>query len=166
MPKFSNQVEVHVLGGLLKHPDVLAEVASFLSAEDFYNNVHQTIYCVLRESILNGEKVDKVLIANKIANLGISSKDDIDIFDYTTNDYKTIDYTIHFENTETQAQKLLLMQNNTSVHTNEFAIMYTGSGPIVSVGSTIDGSNIKVVATPETGISGLTTYRWNRYVQK
>ena len=89
MPIFSNQVEVHVLGGLLKYPDALAEVDSFLSAEDFYNNVHQTIYCVLRESILNGEKVDRVLVANKIANLGISSKDDIDIFDYTN----TLNYT-------------------------------------------------------------------------
>lgn len=89
MPIYSNQVEVHVLGGLLKHPDVLAEVDSFLSAEDFYNNVHQTIYCVLRESILNNEKIDKVLLANKISNLGISSKDDIDIFDYTN----TLNYT-------------------------------------------------------------------------
>ena len=89
MPIYSNQVEVHVLGGLLKHPDVLAEVDSFLSAEDFYNNVHQTIYCVLRESILNNEKIDKVLLANKISNLGISSKDDIYIFDYTN----TLKYT-------------------------------------------------------------------------
>jgi len=70
------------LGGLLKHPDVLSEVDSFVSAADFYNDVHQTIFCVLRESVLNHEKVDKILIATKISNLGISSKDDIDIYDY------------------------------------------------------------------------------------
>ena len=89
MPIYSNQVEGHVLGGLLKHPDVLPEVDSFVGAADFYNDVHQTIYCILRESILNGEKTDKVLVATKISNLGISSKDDIDIYDYIN----TLSYT-------------------------------------------------------------------------
>ena len=82
MPIYSNHVESHVLSGLLKHPEVLPEVDSFVNAADFYNDIHQTIYCILREAILNGEKTDKVLIATKIANLGISSKDDIDIYDY------------------------------------------------------------------------------------
>ena len=102
-------------------------------------------------------------IGTFIASAGVGT--DIDIFNHTTHDYKTADYTIHFENVETQAQKLLLMQNNTSVYTNEFAIMYSGSGPIVSIGSSVDGNNIRVLATPETGISGLTTYRWTRHVQ-
>lgn len=89
MPIYSNQVEGYVLGGLLKHPDVLPEVDSFVSAADFYNDVHQTIYCVIREAVLNKEKIDKVLVATKIANLGISSKDDIDIYDYIN----TLSYT-------------------------------------------------------------------------
>ena len=89
MPIYSNQVEGYVLGGLLRHPDVLTEVDSFVSAADFYNDVHQTIYCVIREAVLNNEKVDKVLVATKIANLGISSKDDIDIYDYIN----TLSYT-------------------------------------------------------------------------
>ncbi|HHZ65721.1 MAG TPA: hypothetical protein EYN51_09550, partial [Flavobacteriales bacterium] len=89
MPIYSNQVESHVLGGLLKHPDVFSEVDSFVNAADFYNDVHQTIYCILRESILNNEKIDKVLVATKISNLGISSKDDIDIYDYIN----TLNYT-------------------------------------------------------------------------
>ena len=82
MPIYSNQVEHHVLGGLLKHPTVLSEIDSFVSIGDFYNDVHQTIYCVLRDSILSDDKIDKVLIATKISNLGISSKDDIEIYDY------------------------------------------------------------------------------------
>ena len=89
MPIYSNQVESHVLSGLLKHPEVLPEVDSFVNAADFYNDIHQTIYCILREAILNGEKTDKVLVATKIANLGISSKDDIDIYDYIN----TLSYT-------------------------------------------------------------------------
>ena len=63
MPIYSNQIESHVLGGLLKHPDVLAEVDSFVNAADFYNDIHQTIFCVLREAVLNDEKVEMVLVA-------------------------------------------------------------------------------------------------------
>ncbi len=89
MPIYSNQVEHHVLGGLLKHPDVLPDIDSFVNVGDFYNEVHQTIYCVLRESILNEDKIDKVLVGTKISNLGISSKDDIEIYDYINTLYHT-----------------------------------------------------------------------------
>tara|TARA_R100001082_G_scaffold48047_3_gene25797 strand:+ start:5702 stop:7207 length:1506 start_codon:yes stop_codon:yes gene_type:complete len=82
MPIFSNQVERHVLSGLLRHPDVISEIDSFITAGDFYHDVHQTIFCVVRDSALAGEKIDKVLVANKILNLGIASKDDIEIYEY------------------------------------------------------------------------------------
>ena len=84
MPIFSNQVERHVLSGLLRHPDVISEIDSFVSAGDFYHDVHQTIFCIIRESVLSNEKIDNVLVSNKILNLGISSKDDIDIHEYIT----------------------------------------------------------------------------------
>ena len=35
MPIYSNQVESHVLSGLLKHPEVLPEVDSFVNAVGF-----------------------------------------------------------------------------------------------------------------------------------
>ena len=66
----------------MKFSDLLLDVDTFVEEKDFYIDVHKTIYLVIRESILNGEKVDKVLVANKIKNLGVSFKDDIDIFDY------------------------------------------------------------------------------------
>ena len=84
MPIFSNQVERHVLSGLLRHPEVISEIDSFISAGDFYHDVHQTIFCIIRESVLSNEKIDNVLVSNKILNLGISSKDDIDIHEYIT----------------------------------------------------------------------------------
>ena len=57
------------------------------------------------------------------------------------------------------------MQDNTTAFSNEFAIM-SSSDLLVSVGATISGSNVLVQVTPETGISGLTTYRWRREVQE
>ena len=72
MPIYSNQVETHVLGGLLKHPHVFPEIDSFVNVGDFYNEVHQSVFCVLRDAVLNGEKVDRVLVGTKISNLGNS----------------------------------------------------------------------------------------------
>ena len=82
MAIYSNRIERHALGGFLKFSDLLLDVDTFIEEKDFYIDVHKTIYLVVRESILNGEKVDKVLVANKIKNLGVAFKDDIDIFDY------------------------------------------------------------------------------------
>ena len=85
MEIYSLQVEKHVLGGLIKHPNIFPDVELFLTEEHFYSPVHGTIYLVIRSSLLDGERIDKVLIANKIKNLGVTFKDEINIFDYVDN---------------------------------------------------------------------------------
>ena len=82
---YSLQVERHVLSGLLRHQDLFADVDVFLTEKDFYNDVHSTIYLVFKNIKHKGETVDKVLLAEKIKNLGISFKDEINIFDYIDN---------------------------------------------------------------------------------
>ena len=79
---YSLQVERHVLSGLLKHQDLFADIDVFLTENDFYNDVHSSIYTVFKNIKYKGESVDKVLLAEKIKNLGISFKDEINIFDY------------------------------------------------------------------------------------
>jgi len=99
-----------------------------------------------------------------IASAGVST--DVDTFAYASLDYKLAEYSLHFINgSNIQAEKLLVMQDNTTAYSNEFAIM-SSSDLLVSVGATISGSNVLVQVTPETGISGLTTYRWRREVQE
>ena len=82
---YSLQVERHVLSGLLKYQDLFADIDVFLSENDFFNDVHSTIYSVFKNIKYKGETVDKVLLAEKIKNLGISFKDEINIFDYIDN---------------------------------------------------------------------------------
>ena len=82
---YSLQVERHVLSGLLKHQDLFADIDVFLTENDFYNDVHCTIYSIFKNIKHKGENVDKVLLAEKIKNLGISFKDEINIFDYIDN---------------------------------------------------------------------------------
>lgn len=82
MALYSIQVEKHILGGLIQHPEALADIDGFISEQSFYAKPHDVIYSCIRSSILNNEKIDKVLLAQKIKNLGISFKEDIDIFGY------------------------------------------------------------------------------------
>ncbi len=82
MSLYSIQIEKYVLGGLLKHPDVLSEVDSYLTLADFYNAVHQSIFSVIRNSHIAGETVDRVLVSNKILSLGITAKDEVGIYNY------------------------------------------------------------------------------------
>ena len=85
MPIYSYPLERHVLSGLIKNPKIFADIDRFISEKDFYSDVHSTVYCVIRDCLNKGEKPDKVLLADKIKNLGISFKDDINIYDYIEN---------------------------------------------------------------------------------
>ena len=76
---YSIQIEKHVLGGLIKEPSMFADVERFVTEKDFINEVHQTIFCVLRNCFVNNEAIDTVVLAEKIKNIGISFKDDVNI---------------------------------------------------------------------------------------
>ena len=90
----------------------------------------------------------------------------IDSFAYATEDYKVAEYTLHFTNgSDIQAQKLLVMQDGSTAYSQEFAVMSSAS-QLVSLDAIISGSNVLVRATPESGISGTTTFRWRRIVQE
>lgn len=82
MALFSIQVEKHVLCGLIRNANIISEVDRFLSEKDFVAEPHGVIYSCVRSCFLNNEKIDKVLLAQKISALGISFKEDINIFDY------------------------------------------------------------------------------------
>ncbi len=79
---YSLQVEKHVIAGIFKNKDILCELINFLSEKDFYNEVHSTIFLVCKNLYLNKQEIDKVLVAQKIKDLGVAFKDEINIFDY------------------------------------------------------------------------------------
>lgn len=80
MALYSYQVEKHFIGGLIQNPEIFTEVEGFVSDKSFHSTLHGTIYSCFRSAFLNNEKIDKVLLAQKIQNLGI--KTDVEIFDY------------------------------------------------------------------------------------
>ena len=102
----------------------------------------------------------KALVGSWTAVAGILTSIDT----ITTSDFKTIEYTLHIENSVgIQAQKVLVSRSGTTPYSQEYAIMYS-SDLLVSIGSSYAGGNYYLNATPETGISGVTTYNFVREI--
>jgi len=94
------------------------------------------------------------------ASVGVSTT--LDSFSVSSTDFKTAEYTVHIGfGSYIQAQKVFVMQDQTTAYTEEYAVMYNNS-LLVSIGATISGGNCILQATPQTGVSGLTTYRFAR----
>ena len=103
----------------------------------------------------------RIISGSWTASAGVGQTIDT-ITGISTNNFKTAEYTFHIENgSNIQAQKLLAMQNGTTAFSQEYAIMYESS-LLVAIGATISGGNFEIRATPETGVSGVTTYRFTR----
>lgn len=78
----SIKVEQSLLGALIKNPEALYDLDHFVSEIDFTNDINGTIYSIIRQLCNSKEKIDKVILAQKIQNLGISFQEDLDIYDY------------------------------------------------------------------------------------
>ena len=99
-----------------------------------------------------------------VASAGITT--DVDDFLISDTNFKTAEYTVHIESsTSIQAQKVLVMQNGTNAFSQEYGIMYEPTF-MISIGATVSGGRCKLQFTPESGISGLMTYRFTRETMK
>lgn len=85
MAIFSLAIEKHVLAGVIKNPSVFVDIMPFVKESDFYDLVHKTIFLLIKSLFEKGERFDKIILAEKIKNLGISFKGDINIYDYIDN---------------------------------------------------------------------------------
>ena len=87
----------------------------------------------------------------------------INTFAYHDND-KVVEYTVYIKNgSDFQSQKLLAMRDGTTIHSTQYAVMFSSS-LLVQCDATISSGNILLRATPETGVSGSTTYKIKREV--
>ena len=109
----------------------------------------------------DGPRVDiKPGIGTFIAAVGTATT--IDSFTIAENDFKSSEYQLHFQRgSNIQSQKILVMQDGTNAYSNEYAVMYN-SGLQVAVGATVSGGFLRLEVTPQSGVTGLTTYTFNR----
>ncbi len=78
----SLSLEKQFLGGIYHHQETLFEIDNFFKETDMCNRLHEVLYSLLKQAILKGEQIDKVLWAQRYKNLNISTKDEINPFDY------------------------------------------------------------------------------------
>ena len=99
------------------------------------------------------------------ANAGVPEP--IDTFSISTHDFCVAEYTVYIQNPgatnigETQVQKILITQDGTDAHYEEFGIM-SNPNKLVSLSADINSGNCRLIATPETGVTGITTYKFIR----
>ena len=105
-------------------------------------------------------------ITTDIANgytQGAGATTTIDTFAYGTDD-RVFEYTIFLKvGSDFQSQKVLAMRDGTTIHSTQFAIMFSSS-LLFQVEAVNSGSNILLRVTPETGVSGSANYRVKREV--
>ena len=78
----SLQMERSILGGFINHQEQIIELSHLFSEKEFYERTHSVIFQVLKNCVLSGQKIDKVLLAQKVKELSISHHGEIDIFTY------------------------------------------------------------------------------------
>jgi replicative DNA helicase len=80
----SLQVEKQLLGGLYKNQNVfLEELDGILKETDFSNKLHEILFSILKNHIIEGKNLDKILWAQKFKELNIGTRDEIsNIFEY------------------------------------------------------------------------------------
>ncbi len=79
---YSAEVEKQFLAGLINYSDKYVEVAPFISSKDFFFDPHKIIYSFLKSEYEDGNKIDEVILAERIKLSGISFEDNISVSDY------------------------------------------------------------------------------------
>jgi replicative DNA helicase len=78
----SYELEQQVIAGLLNHPSSYNSISYVIFKSDFVSEVNKVIFTFIQNSYEKGEKLDSVLLAEKIALSGIGFKDNINVSDY------------------------------------------------------------------------------------
>ena len=87
----------------------------------------------------------------------------INTYSYHDDD-KVVEYTVYIKNgSDFQTSKVLAMRDSTTIHSTQFAVMFSSS-LLVQFDATISSGNINLRATPESGVTGTTSYRIKREV--
>lgn len=82
---YSQELEKKVLSGLIQHQHLWGEISQLLTEGDFYSEeskVHRSIFLLIKHALNNAEKVDDIILIERIKQLGVSFPDGIDVPEY------------------------------------------------------------------------------------
>jgi replicative DNA helicase len=75
-------IEKKFIAGILKHPELIYEVGMLVDSSCFSNKTHRLIFQVCQSLSESSKGSSPAIVAKEVSNLGIRSKDNIDIYDY------------------------------------------------------------------------------------
>lgn len=78
----SLEIEKNCVAGILRFPNIITDLPTEIIPDDFSLEIHQVIFSVVRNILMNGERPDIVLVAENIRNLGFMVKEDFNIYEY------------------------------------------------------------------------------------
>lgn len=84
----AKEVERHCLAALMRHPNMMSEIAFLMKEDDFgvKSSAHKTIYSAILDASKKGEDISSFTIATKLGNSGIDLPDlDVPVKDYLDN---------------------------------------------------------------------------------
>ena len=82
---YNLELEKQLLAALIKEPELFCEIADFIDHDDFYSeesNLHKTIFTIIKQAIESSEDIDEIIIAQRIASIGLSFEDKLNPSDY------------------------------------------------------------------------------------
>lgn len=71
----SIQLERKVLGGFMRHPEIIGDVSLFVSSDDFEFKPHQHLFQFIIDAFLKSESTKPAMIAQKITQANIKFRD-------------------------------------------------------------------------------------------
>lgn len=92
------------------------------------------------------------------ASAGVSTN----VASFNASDYKVVEYKLWIQHANgIQSQKVIIMHDDIDVYTQESDIFYSNT-LLIGAGATISGGTVSLALTPESGVNGITTYRYSR----
>lgn len=86
MELYNLELEQYLLSGIIRHSESFAEIDGYITEQDFHMPLHRTIFGVIRQTLHKAEKLDKILIAEKIERYSLSFEDKIaSVLEYLNN---------------------------------------------------------------------------------
>jgi replicative DNA helicase len=82
---YNFELERQLLAGLIKTPQDFAEISDFIDKGDFYSeqtHLHSAIFTIIKQAIDAGEDIDEIIIAQRVASIGLSFEDNLNPADY------------------------------------------------------------------------------------
>ena len=92
------------------------------------------------------------------ASAGVSTN----IESFNASDYKVVEYKLWAQHANgIQSQKVIVMHDDNDVYTQESDIFFSNT-LLIGAGATISGGTVSLTITPESGVNGITTYRYSK----